>query len=120
MRIVAPVAMIIFLILLPRSVYASDWYKGESCDHLTQSCLIASCEKSDVSPAQVYENNKGYSDDKLIDQGDDRVDVIAQGTLMIFYHTPESCQKFRNAELRANQQQEQKQKIEQEKLDKYR
>jgi hypothetical protein len=72
---------------------------------------------SDVSPAQIYERNEGYGDAQIIDQGGDRVDVIAQGTRFIFFRTAESCNKFVTEQTRANQQRKQEQQNE---LDQYR
>lgn len=88
---------------------ASDWYKAAFCMEGNSACSIYQCPLSDVSPAQIYENNEVYGGAKIIDSGGDEVDVIAQGTRYVFFRTADGCQKFVAAQLKTDQQQRQEQ-----------
>jgi hypothetical protein len=113
-----PTVLGLLLIMVAVAAYASDWYEGEYCDPLLGSCFLKACSLSQYSPAQIYENNRGYGDAQIIDQGGDRVDVIAQGgARLVFFRTSDSCKKFVGEQTQLNQQRQQQ---EQERLNKYR
>jgi hypothetical protein len=128
--VAALIAVLATIVLLPNSASASDWYSAASCDPILRrqgdsnplsGCLSGACKLSRVSPAEIYENNERFRDAQIIDQGGDRVDVIAQGFRHIFFRTAESCQKFVAGQLRSNQERElERERKRQDDLNKYR
>lgn len=115
-EIVMMLAALIQWLIIPLA-HAADWYQAEACIGVIGVCSIYQCELSDRSPAVIYENNKAYADAKIIDQGGNRVDVVAQGSRFIFFRDREACKAYVDERLRVNKEREQK---EQEKLNKYR
>jgi hypothetical protein len=88
---------------------AHTWYEAEYCDSLLGSCNLQTCELSDKTPASIYENNRGYDDDQILDSGTGRVDAIAQGGRFIFFSTATACKKFVAEQTAAANAQEQAQ-----------
>jgi hypothetical protein len=72
-----------------------------------------------MSPADLYEKNKARGA-QIVEMKDGRVDVIGEDQgewRWVFFRTFESCQRFTEEQVRAE---EQKRKQEQEELSKYR
>ena len=109
--------------------YASDWYIYQTCDG--SLCWLGSdfyhpnpCERSDRSPAEIYEPYIGIigmqKPPKLVEGEDGRVDVFTTGWMAgsstehyVLFGTAKQCQSFMDEQNRLEQK-------EREKLDKYR
>ena len=100
---------------------AADWFEGPFC--LDDGCLPGKkCSKATESPAQVYENFKSIGERaEIVDKANSRVDVIfmSRGTRLhkTFFGDSESCQRFNDELVRAQEQERQQ---ERDKLSKYR
>lgn len=76
------------------------WYEAEFCD--PSYCSFYKCEKlSEWSPAEVYENNQRYADDKIVPGEGGRVDVLAQRSRWVWFDSREACKSFSDAEYQA-------------------
>jgi hypothetical protein len=103
---------------IPNTALAVDWFEGSYC--LKGECWVhKQCEKATVSPAQIYENNKGRGA-KIVDKADGRVEVIVADPDKLvwgFFRDAESCQRYADEQVRAAERQRRE---EQERLNKYR
>jgi hypothetical protein len=117
------IAVLLGLTMLSASgvsgAWAADWFKGPVC--FDDGCMPGKeCSSAKESPAQVYEKFKLIGSE-IVDKTDGRVDVIfaSQGVRLheTFFRDAESCQRFNNELVRAQEQERQR---EQDKLSKYR
>ncbi len=115
--------------VFPSNVHAKtihDWYEAESCR--TSGCAIYSCERSDTSPAKIYDDAGGNlsPNNSITEKPGGEVDVVIETggddpsdhlLSLVFFGSQQACKQFtapllNSAEEQHKQEEEQQKSIE--------
>jgi hypothetical protein len=74
---------------------ASDWYLGAYCSH--EKCMFRRkrCNNLNMSPAEIYEDEKEAGNNPSITEGPDgRVLLSIENDLFVFFPSQDACRAF--------------------------